>query len=83
MGGTILVVRKKSSIYLEPELDQALTHAAAKQGMTKAEYIRQALARAVDGQPSPAFTGIGVFEGPGDLAREADRHLAETGFGER
>lgn len=25
----------------------------------------------------------GVFEGPGDLARNADSYLAESGFGER
>ncbi len=75
-------MRKKSSIYLEPELDLALTRAAAKTGVTKAAYIREALTRAVDGQPSPAFTGVGVFDGPRDLAREADGHLAETGFGD-
>ncbi len=82
MGGNLPSVRKKSSIYLDQELDLALTHAAAKQRLTKAEYIRRALVHAVEGDTSPPFTGVGVFEGPRDLARDADEHLKAAGFGE-
>lgn len=34
---------KKTSIYLEPELDEALARRAAEEGLTKAEFIRRAL----------------------------------------
>ena len=71
---------KKSSIYLEPELDRALSHAAARQKLSKAEFIRQALSAAVAGEATVRPTGIGVFDGPSDLAANADRHL--DGFGE-
>jgi hypothetical protein len=71
---------KKSSIYLEPELDRALSHAAARQKLSKAEFIRQTLSAAVAGEASVRPTGIGVFDGPSDLGSNADRHL--DGFGE-
>ncbi len=34
---------KKTSIYLEDELDRALALRAAEEGVTKAEFIRRAL----------------------------------------
>lgn len=73
---------KKTSIYLEPELDRAMGVLASREGVTKAEAIRRALARAVAEAPQPRITAVGVGEGPGDVAGEVDRHLAETGFGE-
>lgn len=72
---------KKTSVYLEPELDRALARLAASQGISKAEAIRRALTEAVRGAPRPRITAIGVGEGPGDVSAEVDRHLAETGFG--
>jgi Ribbon-helix-helix protein, copG family len=72
---------KKSSIYLDPELDRALSHAAARQKLSKAEFIRQTLAAAVADEAVVRPTGIGVFDGPRDLAANADRHL-EAGFGD-
>ena len=72
---------KKTSIYLDHELDRALARLAASQGITKAEVIRRALASAVDGQPRPRITAIGVVDGPGDVVENMDRYLAE-GFGE-
>jgi hypothetical protein len=33
--------------------------------------------------PRPRPRAAGVFKGPGDLARNADHYLAQTGFGER
>jgi Ribbon-helix-helix protein, copG family len=72
---------KKSSIYLDPELDRALSHAAARQKLSKAEFIRQTLAAAVADEAVVRPRGIGVFDGPRDLAANADRYL-EDGFGD-
>jgi predicted transcriptional regulator len=72
---------KKTSLYLEPELDEALARLAAERGVTKAEAIRDALRTAVGGVQRPRVTAIGIAEGPGDVAGDIDRHLRETGFG--
>jgi predicted transcriptional regulator len=82
MGGTLYGM-KKTTIYLEPELDRAITRLAAERGITKAEAIRQALGSAVRETTRPRIAAIGVGAGPGDVADEVDRHLAETGFGEQ
>jgi Ribbon-helix-helix protein, copG family len=71
---------KKMSIYVDPEVDRALTRRAALEGRTKASLIRVALAEAAGIRPRPR--AVGVFSGPGDLARNVDKYLAETGFGE-
>jgi hypothetical protein len=81
MGGTLYRV-KKTSIYLEPELDIALTRRAAVTGVTKAELIRQALRAAVAGSLRPRLRAIGVGSGPGWISSDVDRALDETGFGE-
>lgn len=71
---------KKTSVYLEEALDEALALRAAEEGVTKAEFIRRTLTGAV-GRPSRPKPSIGVFSGPVDLASGADRHLEESGFG--
>jgi hypothetical protein len=73
---------KKTSIYLEPELDRAVALWAESQGVSKAEAIRRALRAAVEGVRRPGLTAIGIGRGPGDGAGDVDGHLAETGFGE-
>lgn len=73
---------KKTSLYLDPEIDRALARRAAAEGVTKAEFVRRVLAEAVAERPRPRPRALGVFEGPRDLGAEAERHLAETGFGE-
>ena len=73
---------KKTSIYLDPQLDRALARLAASSGVTKAEAIRRALANAVADTARPRITAIGVAAGPGDVADDVDRHLAETAFGD-
>jgi hypothetical protein len=73
---------KKTSIYLDPSLDRSLARLAAGEGVTKAEYIRRVLEEAAKGSPRPRIRAIGVGAGPGDVADDVDRHLAETGFGE-
>lgn len=80
MGGTLYRV-KKTSIYLEADLDVALAREAAEQGITKAEFIRASLRRAVGTAP-PRIAAIGVGRGPGDVSENVEGHLAETGFGE-
>jgi plasmid stability protein len=70
---------KKTSIYLEPELDRALARRAAANGVSKAELIRETLRRSVSGD-RPRIEAIGIIEGPGDVADNVDRYLAE-GFG--
>jgi predicted transcriptional regulator len=71
---------KKTSVYLDSDLDVALDRLARARGVTKAEAIREALRRAVEEVPRPRITAIGVGKGPGDLWENADKYLAE-GFG--
>jgi hypothetical protein len=56
---------KKTSIYLEPDLDVALARVAQGDGVTKAELIRRELRRAVDQHPKPQITAIGLERDPG------------------
>jgi predicted transcriptional regulator len=71
---------KKTSLYLEPDLDRALDQLAEQQGVSKAEAIRTALRQAVAGLDRPRIQAIGVGEGPGEVARNADKYL--EGFGD-
>jgi len=71
---------KKTSLYIDPEVDRALARRAAAEGVTKAELVRRMLAAAVVERPRPMARG--VFEGARDLGAEAERHLVEMGFGE-
>ncbi len=81
-GGASLPRVKKTSIYLDPDVDRALGHRARVEGKTKAAVIRQALSEAA-AAPIPRPAARGVFDGPDDLARDADRYLRQTGFGRR
>lgn len=77
-----MFIVKKTSIYIEPDVDVALARRAAAEGTTKAEVIRQALRDAAAGSVRVKPRARGVFRGPADLAARADAHLAESGFGE-
>ncbi len=81
-GGTVRRV-VKTSVYLDSDVDHALARMAAAQGTTKAALICDAPAKATAAAPRPRPRAAGVFEGHGDLARNADDYLARTGFGER
>lgn len=72
---------KKTSIYLEPSLDEALAKRAADEGLTKAEFIRRSLASVV-GKPKRPKLSVGVFRGDGRPAAEDEAMLEEYGFGE-
>lgn len=74
---------KKTSVYLDDALDQALALRAAEEGLTKAELIRRTLSGAVQRPKRPTVQGIGIIKGgPSDLSANVDRYLTETGFGE-
>jgi hypothetical protein len=73
---------KKTSIYIEPEIDVALSRRAAEEGTTKAELIRRALRDAAGGSVRVKPRACGVFTGPPDLAENADDHLAASSFGD-
>jgi hypothetical protein len=73
---------KKTSIYLDPEIDRALCRRATAEGTTKAAVIRAALATATAPVKRVKPLGCGVFAGPGDLSINVDEYLAKTGFGE-
>ena len=73
---------RKTSIYIEPEVDVALARRAAAEGTTKAALIREALRSAAGESLRAKPQAVGVFVGPGDLASDVDRYLGETGFGE-
>jgi predicted transcriptional regulator len=72
---------KKTTVYLEPDLDRALARLAANRRISKAEVIRAALRDATRQSGRPRISAIGVARGPGDVADNIDRHLADTGFG--
>jgi hypothetical protein len=73
---------KKTSLYLDPDLDDALARRAADEGLTKAEFIRRTLAGAVQ-KPRRPKPHAAVFRSTdGGVARDVDRALRETGFGE-
>lgn len=76
-----LITVKKTSIYLDAELDRAMERLAEAGGITKAEAIRRALTIAAQAAPRTRITAIGIGEGPGGVADDVDRHLRETGFG--
>jgi hypothetical protein len=73
---------KKTSIYIEPDVDIALSRRAAEQGTTKAEVIRQALRAAATGSIRVKPSARGVFAGPSDLAENADTYLTSSDFGD-
>jgi predicted transcriptional regulator len=80
-GGWYPIYMKKTSLYIDPEVDAALARIAERQGITKAELIRRALREAAAAAPRPQISAIGIGEGPGDVSTDIDKHLAETDFG--
>jgi hypothetical protein len=82
VGGRLEPV-KKTSIYLDPDVDRALGRRAIAEGTTKAALIRDALADAAAPATRARPRACGVFDGPGDLSENVDRYLSSSGFGER
>jgi Ribbon-helix-helix protein, copG family len=73
---------RKTSIYIEPDVDIALSRRAAREGTTKAEVVRKALRAAARGSLRVKPRARGVFAGPEDLAEHSDEHLARSSLGE-
>ena len=68
---------KKTSVYLAPDLDEALARRAADEGLTKAEFIRRTLAGAVQRPKRVRPRAIGLHDdAPADLAANDERYLA-------
>jgi hypothetical protein len=80
--GGIVAFMKKTSIYIEPDVDIALARRAAAEGTTKAAVIRQALRDAAGASLRVKPRARGVFTGPADLSTHVDDHLSQSGFGE-
>jgi hypothetical protein len=72
---------KKTSLYLDPDLDEALARRAADEGLTKAEFIRRTLAGAVQ-KPRRPRPSIGVFRSTDGLSARRDMDRMLKGFGE-
>jgi Ribbon-helix-helix protein, copG family len=72
---------KKTSLYLEPDLDKALARRAADEGLTKAEFIRRTLAGALQ-KPRRPKPHVGVFRSSDGLSVRADFDRMMQGCGE-
>jgi hypothetical protein len=74
---------KKTSLYIDEEVDHALAVRAAERGVTKAELIRDALGDVASrpGRVKPQAVAL-VKDGKPGIARDLDAYLDETGFGE-
>lgn len=69
---------KKTSVYLEPEMDFAIARYAKVRGISKAEAIRRAIAQEIGVRKRPRITAIAVGEGPGDGSENLDDYLAAS-----
>ena len=74
---------KRTTIYLEPELDLQLRRETRRQGRSMADLIREAVRRYVGEAPGRLPPGAGAFaSGKEDTAASAEEHLAKSGLGE-
>lgn len=75
---------RRTTIYLEPELEMRLRAEARRRGDPMAEVIREALQEKLDRSPASRSPHAGAFaSGHSDTASRVDDVLAETGFGHR
>jgi hypothetical protein len=73
---------KRTTIYLEPELEVLLKMETLRQKRPMAEIVREAVLAYVTREPRRAPPGAGAFaSGHADTADRVDDVLAETGFG--
>ena len=72
--------KKPIQIYIEPRQDDVLESLSKKKGVSKAELIRESLARYLNELPleeDPAMGLVGLgSSGKGDLSVQHDRYLA-------
>lgn len=67
---------KKTSIYLDDELDRVLARRAAEEGVSKAEFIRRGL-EGLATRPKRVKPTFATFSGPADLAQRDEEYLAQ------
>lgn len=73
---------KRTTIYLEPELEVLLKLEVLRQGRPMAEIVREAVQAYVTREPRRVPPGAGAFSsGRADTAERAEQVLSETGFG--
>lgn len=73
---------KRTTIYLEPELEILLKIEMQRAGRPMAEIVRDAIRVYLTREPRQAPPGAGEFaSGQTDTAERADAVLRETGFG--
>jgi hypothetical protein len=73
---------RRTTIYLEPELEILLKIEMQREGRPMAEIVRDAVRAYVTREPRQAPPGAGEFaSGQKDTAERADDVLRETGFG--
>lgn len=73
---------KKTSIYIEVDVDVGLARRAAAEGTTKAALIRAALRTAAGSAVGVKPRAVGVFAGPAGLSELVGEELGATRFGE-
>ena len=72
---------KRTTIYLEPELEVLLKLEVLRQGRPMAEIVREAVQAYVTREPRKVPPGAGAFDsGYEDTADRVNEVLAETGF---
>lgn len=73
---------KRTTIYLEPELEVLLKLETLRQKRPMAEIVREAVQAYVRREPHKPPPGAGAFaSGRSDTAERAEAVLAESGFG--
>jgi hypothetical protein len=73
---------KRTTIYLEPQLEVLLKLEMLRQRRPMAELVREAVLAYVTREPRKAPPGAGAFaSGKTDTAARAEEVLAATGFG--
>lgn len=74
---------RRTTIYLDPELELLLKRETRRQHRPMAELIREAVRRFVTEAPARRPPGAGAFaSGTKNTAARAEEWLAKTGFGE-
>jgi hypothetical protein len=74
---------KRTTIYLEPELEVLLKLEVLRQRRPMAELVREAVQAYVTRKPSRVPPGAGAFDsGSVDTAERVDEVLTASGFGE-
>ena len=78
----ILSIMRRTSIYLDPELDLRLKRESRRRGVPMADLVREAVSAYLPTDAGHRPPGAGAFSsGRSDTAERAEESLAETGFG--